>query len=236
MTEKYRKLYPAIPTNKWCTITNGYDLDEFAGLGRVEKSDRFTISYVGGAGGYDFSRTPLLVLRAVGELIAENRLDRHKVTFRFVGLDRDTRGNLISGMISENALSGIAEIVGFVPRPDALREIIRASVVVLLGGTQRLSVAAKVYEYLASGTPILAIVEDGDTADIIRRANAGYVVAPNDLTGAKDAIRSLYEKYLQDMQAGARAEPGDPAITDEYNWVKLGKRYAELLGECCEGK
>jgi len=236
MTEKYRTLYPALPANKWITITNGYDLDEFAGLGHVDKSDRFTISYVGGAGGYDFSRTPLLVLRAIGELIAENRLDRHKVMIRFLGPDRDTAGHSIGGMISENGLSGIAECIGLVPRPDALKEILRASAVVLLGGTQRLSVAAKLYEYLASVTPILAIVEEGDAADIIRRTNAGYVIAPNDLPGAKNAIRSLYEKYLHDRQAGAMAKPGDPAITDEYNWERLGERYAALLEECCEAK
>ncbi len=233
MTARYRQLYPGLPAKKWLTITNGYDLAEFAELGPVEKPDCFTISYVGG---FDFARTPLLLLRAVGELIAEGRLDRRRVTLRFVGPCQYAGDRSVAQMISEHGLNGIAELIGFVPRPEAMKEILRASVLVLLGGTQRLSIAAKVYEYLASGVPILAIVEEGDTAEIIRRVGAGRVVAPNDILGAKDMIASWYERYLQEGQVGTAHQPQDPRITEDYSWDTLGARYSAVLEECRENK
>jgi len=232
-TDRYRQLYPRLPANKWLTITNGYDMAEFAGLGPVEKPDRFTISYIGG---FDFSRTPLLVLRAVGELVSAGMLDRLRVTLRFVGPCRYVGDRPVSQMIAESGLNGIAEIVGFVPRPEALKEILRANVLVLLGGTQRLSVAAKVYEYVAAGKPILAITEDGATAELIRRIGGGRVVAPNDLEGAKDAIVSWYKRYVQEGKAETLHWPQDPGIAEEYSWDRLGARYAAALEECSENK
>jgi glycosyltransferase involved in cell wall biosynthesis len=233
MTDRYRELYPNLPINKWLTITNGYDLDEFARLGPLDKPERFTISYVGS---FDFSRTPLIVLRAVGELIAEGKLDTHRVMIRFVGPCQYAGDKSVAKMIADNGLDGIAEIIGFVPRPEALKEIIRANVVVLLGGTQRRLVAAKVFEYMASRNPILAITEEGATAEIVRRVGAGRVVSPNDLEGAKEAIASWYERYLQDGQLGHSCWPQNPGIANEYSWEKLGARYAALLEECCEDK
>jgi glycosyltransferase involved in cell wall biosynthesis len=233
MTNRYRQLYPKLPAGKWRTITNGYDMAEFTALGHVDRPDRFTISYVGGL---DFSRTPSLVLRAIGELVAEGALARHSIALRFVGPCQYVGEQPVEEMIAENGLNGIAEIVGLVPRRDALREILCADALVLLGGTQRLSVAAKVYEYLAGGAPILAIVEEGDTAEIIRRTGAGLVIAPSDLKSAKDAIRSFYEKYHQDKNSGAERRSHDLGLTDQYDWETLGKRYADVLDECCEDK
>ena len=230
MTEKYRQLYPNLPDNKWVTITNGFDLDEFAMLDPVEKSNRFTISYVGS---FAFSRTPQPLLKAIGELIAEGRLDRHMVTLRFVGACQFVGGRPMTEMIAENKLDGIAEIIGVIPRTDALRESLRANVLVLLGGTQRLTVAAKIYEYIAARKPILAIVEEGATSDIIRQVGGGRVVAPDDLAGIKDAIAFWYDEYIQKGQTTEGYQSGSMASSDEFSWARLGVRYVSVLDECC---
>lgn len=39
----------------------------------------------------------------------------------------------------------------------------------------------RMFEYLRSGTPVLAIAPDGDTANRIRVVGVGCVVAPNDV-------------------------------------------------------
>jgi len=153
---------------------------------------------------------------------------------RFVGPCQHAGDRSVAEMIVENGLSGIAEIIGSVPRTEALKEILRADVLILLGGTQRLSVAAKVYEYMAGGRPILAITEDGETAEIIRRVGGGRVVSPNDLKGAKEAIASWYEVNLREGQVGTTRQRQDPDIANEYNWDTLGERYAAVLEECSE--
>ena len=229
MTEMYRKLYPNLPENKWVTITNGYDMDEFSKLKLVKESGRFTISYVGT---FDFSRTPALMLRAVRELIEEGIIDSQKINLRFVGPCQTVEGRPLAEMVAKNELCEITDVIGFVPRTDALREILQSDMLLLLGGTQRLSVAAKTYEYMASGKPILAIVEEGATADIIRQARVGIVVAPQDLKSAKQAIAAWYVQYIQNkMNSEPNKSEQYSASTGEYSWGKLGARYAALLEE-----
>ncbi len=235
ITDRYRELYPDVGDDKWATITNGYDLDEFAALGSVEQPDVFTLSYVGC---FDYSRTPLVLLRAVAELIAEGRIERQNIAVRFVGPSQHAGGRSVAELIAESGLNGVVEIVGFVPRPEALRETLRSSMLVLLGGagTDRHSIPAKVYEYIAAGKPILAIIEEGVTADLIRRVGLGRVVAPDDGDGAKDAITSWYREFLQKEEVSTRQLPNYPSARDEYSWDRLGARYSSLLDDCCKDR
>ena len=225
-TDRYRALYPDLPGSKWFTITNGYDLDDFSALMPVEKHERFTISYVGS---FDFSRTPRLLLQAVGDLISEGKLDRKNVMLRFVGPCQSAEGRSVAEMINENGLDGIADLVGFLPRTEAMKEILRADVLLLLGGTQRLSIAAKVYEYIASGNPILAISEEGDTADLIRRIDGGRVVAPDNINAAKDAITAWYDDFLRRPRTAVMDQARNTGAREDYSWDRLGARYIELL-------
>jgi len=226
VTKTYAEKYPETPAAKWVTISNGFDLDEFRGLGAVKQAERFTISYVGG---FDFQRSPLLLLRAIAELIAEGVIDPQKIAVRFVGPCEFANGQPMAAMIQELGLTGIAEVVPLVPRPQALRELLSAHALLLLAGTQRLSVAAKVYEYLAAGRPILAISAEGAAADIIRRAGSGRVVAPDDLQGAKSAVAYWYTNHFAQGSLGTNQKPEISDAALEYSWERLGARYAELI-------
>lgn len=225
-TDRYRSLYPDLGQDKWSTITNGFDLTDFSSLGIVEKANRFTISYVGT---FDFSRSPQLLLEAVSSLIAEGKLQTGSVNIRFVGPCDYAGGQSVADLISRYRLDDVAEIIGFLPRSEAMKEILRAHALLLLGGSQRLSIAAKVYEYVASGNPILAICEDGDTADLIRGINGGRVVAPNDIEATKQAILHLYQQSQLSAESIKKSEPSATDKRNEYNWTSLGMRYASLL-------
>ena len=226
VTTTYKDKYPDSPPDKWVTIPNGFDLDEFDGLGIVSRAERFTISYVGG---FDHQRSPDLLLKAIAELISNGTLDPERIAVRFVGTCEYTNGRHTAALIREFGLSDIANVVSLLPRPQALRELLSAHVLLLLAGDHRLSVAAKVYEYLASGQPILAISNEGSAADIIRRTGAGRVVAPNDLEGAKSAIAHWYGNYLKSGSAIETGKPELSSATREYSWDQLGARYAELI-------
>ena len=55
----------------------------------------------------------------------------------------------------------------------------------------------KLFEYLASGRPILCIgPEDGDAAKIINETNAGTTVSFEHKNQIKDSISSYYQQYL----------------------------------------
>jgi glycosyltransferase involved in cell wall biosynthesis len=226
-TDRYRTIYSELRPDGWSTITNGFDLTEFAALGEIERPTKFTVSYVGS---FDFCRTPLPILRALRSLIATGQIDPGAVELRFVGPCEYAGEDSVIEMITQNGLCGVATVVGRVPRPDALRELLRADVLILLSGVQNLSVAAKFYEYLASRRPILALSNGGVVADMIRETGSGIVVASTDIQAIEEAINHFYQRHLKG-EDDDRVRELD-AVESEYCWDKLGARYARLLDEC----
>ena len=52
------------------------------------------------------------------------------------------------------------------------------------------------FEYLAAGRPILAVVPpDGAAAELIRETGAGVVVAPDDIDGMERELRALRDRW-----------------------------------------
>ena len=85
------------------------------------------------------------------------------------------------------------------------------------GGRGKGVLSGKVFEYLAAERPILALVPpDGAAADLIRNANAGVVVAPDDVDGIAAALRAFHGQW----QAGKLAAP---ALSDEWR-TKVSRR------------
>ena len=91
-------------------------------------------------------------------------------------------------------------MIPYAPRRKSL-ELQRDSEVLLLlipdaGGRGKGVLSGKVFEYLAAERPILALVPpDGAAADLIRNANAGVVVAPDDVDGIAAALRELHTRW-----------------------------------------
>jgi len=74
-----------------------------------------------------------------------------------------------------------------------------------------------VFEYLAAGRPILAVVPpDGAAAQLIRETRAGVVVGPDDVDGIRVALEVLHARFL---------ESGLPAVElSEKLRDRLGRR------------
>lgn len=97
------------------------------------------------------------------------------------------------------------------------------SLVTLAPGRGRTSVPSKVVGYLAAGRPVIASVdEESDTAECVRSAGAGIVVAPGSaeaIAGAVEALRGDPERRAL-MGASARRaferDFGAPAVLDRY--------------------
>ena len=70
------------------------------------------------------------------------------------------------------------------------------------GVSERIAVAAKTYEYLATGLPILAEVSPGDNAEIVHKyASAGYVVTSNRRADLRHAVERAYEARMRTSAA-----------------------------------
>jgi glycosyltransferase involved in cell wall biosynthesis len=90
--------------------------------------------------------------------------------------------------IAGAGLNAFFEERGRVPYAESLRAMKRARALLVLlpaRASWRTCVPSKVYPYLASGRPVLAIGPEGDTARVLRETGAGVALVP---TGDADAL------------------------------------------------
>jgi glycosyltransferase involved in cell wall biosynthesis len=81
----------------------------------------------------------------------------------------------------------------------------------------------KLYEYLASGRPILCVARpDGGAAALVRAADAGPVAAPGDPEAIEQAILSLYERW------SGNGLPDQPRARE---WVLANYSRRKLTGD-----
>lgn len=167
------------------TIANGCDFDDFAGL-EYERSPRFRITHTGSFFG---QRDPRPFLQA----LADSGLD---VVARFVGDFRSSDHEWAEAL----ELGDRLQLVPYAPRSESLRLQRDSEALLLLvpeaGGRGKGVLSGKVFEYLAAGRPILAVVPpDGAAAAVIRETGAGLVVAPDDVAGIRAALEELHGQY-----------------------------------------
>jgi glycosyltransferase involved in cell wall biosynthesis len=229
MTDWYRKRYPLVADTVWQTITNGFDVDDFKQIKMDTVRKRFIISYIGSI---EYERSPAALLQAVSELCREGVIDKNQISIKFIGKCGAVQGRATSEVIREWGLEEVVELVGLVPRSQALKEMKNSHVLLLLANAQQLQVPGKAYEYIGAGSFILAVTEEqGATADFVRRVGGGAIVQPNDHISIKHVLQSRYKQFTENLpiQTIAFNSPRPTVILNEYEWRQLGARYAELL-------
>jgi glycosyltransferase involved in cell wall biosynthesis len=191
IADEVRRFEPAGPVR---VIPNGCDFDEFAGLA-YKPGERFRITHTGSFFGYRDARPFLTALAEV----------ENDVVARFVGGLRSSDREWAERL----GLGDRLEEISRVPRPRAL-ELQRDSDALLLllpdaGGRGRGVPSGKIYEYLAAERPILAAVPpDGVAAELVRRADAGVVVAPDDVGALRAALSGLRARWHDRSLDGGR--------------------------------
>ncbi|MCF6280227.1 MAG: glycosyltransferase family 4 protein [Flavobacteriaceae bacterium] len=197
---------------KVAVITNGYDnvviernqneVIERSQNAVVEKTSKtrslsvaeakFTISHIGLL---PAQSNPKILWKVLQELIEKD-----------MQFAKDLQVNLI-GNISEKVIESIADFglkkyikqTKYVPHSKAIELQKQAQVLLLLipkvDGAAGI-VTGKIFEYITSNRPILAIAPtNGDAAEIITTTKTGVVVDFDDEIKLKDAVLSFYKKY-----------------------------------------
>jgi glycosyltransferase involved in cell wall biosynthesis len=92
-------------------------------------------------------------------------------------------------------------------------------------GIRATIVPGKTYEYLASGSPILAAVPDGDARDILDEAGHALFVRPDDVDGMAKSIRDQIEGW----RAGSPPPRPDANVVERYEYGRLADSLAEVF-------
>lgn len=206
-------------------IPNGYDKDDFEGLDLTPpKNDKFTLVYTGALYG---RRKPDIFFAALSELIAENKIDKNKIAVQLIGnYHRDKLQAQIDGF----GLKDSVEIVGYVPHDVCIKKQLSADSLLLIEGGGRGADAfytGKVFEYMNTNRPVLALLPNGVARDLVEKSKIGAVSETSDKNGAKQNLLAYYKAW----EAGDLAFKGDRSIIEQYERKILTQKLAKILDE-----
>jgi glycosyltransferase involved in cell wall biosynthesis len=198
-------------------IPNGADYDDFEGL-EYRLGERFRITHTGSFFG---KRNPRPFLTALADS------DRDSIVARFVGeltkRDREWAESL--------GLGHRLELLPFGSRRRSLAYQRDSEALLLLlpqaGERGAPVLPGKLFEYLAAERPILAAVPpDGAAASLIREANAGVVVPPDDAAAIHEALLGLEARW---RAGGLNGTPLDPELRERISRRARVEQLSELL-------
>jgi glycosyltransferase involved in cell wall biosynthesis len=212
----YCRMYPHLRA-KFLTIPNGYDALALAPA-RPAHDKRFRIVHVGQFYGV---RQPDALLDALADLQLPD-LEFLQVGASFAAAER-FRDRLA------------IRITGVVPRGEALAHLQSASLLYLkqhdTAGAAHIAVAAKTYEYLATGLPILADCPPGENAALVDRyASWPYVVTSGEKQDLADAVLRAYR------DRGARAPRLHPEFVSRFSRDTLTAQLAAVVRDLCAAR
>jgi glycosyltransferase involved in cell wall biosynthesis len=82
----------------------------------------------------------------------------------------------------------------------------------------------KIYEYMGTRRPILALADEGIVRTLLDSYGAGLYVRPDDIDGISDAIESLYEAWLSGI-----LPVGDEDMAEAHNVRNLSRQLEIIL-------
>jgi glycosyltransferase involved in cell wall biosynthesis len=197
-------------------VTNGYDEADLQPQPKESRDKRFTLTHIGLLNQH---RNHEAFWAACAELKKEVPGFGEDVLVKLVG-KADVSA---TQSIARHGMEGNVEMIDYLPQAEAVKMQGRSQVLLLsINNTPNAKgvITGKIFEYLASGRPILCIgPEDGDAAHIIREANAGLVAGFEDKAQLKAHIAHYYALYKRDeleVQSQGVAAFSRKALTGKF--------------------
>ena len=230
MRKGYIDRYPWINSNKFVTITNGFDRDDFRRFEtKSEESDKLKITYTGtfndNVPPLDIDRSPYYFLHALSRLLKEEDISE-SIKVRFVGIFGENNKNLIKKL----KLGSVVELTGPVSHDKSIEYQMESDLLLsIIFPCQQIvpEFSGKIFEYIGARKPIIALVPDGDAKGLIVKEGLGVTVHPKDVDGIKNAIYKLYNDWKQNKLT---LEVGGPA-SEKYEMNTLTKKLVDIIKE-----
>ena len=212
-------------------ITNGFDETFVETHGRASLQEHqqehetlpFTMSHIGIVGA---NRNPETFWSAVADLVEtfpETSL-KPSIKIRLIG----QVDNSVIKSIKRNNIEKYIEIIPYIPHNQVIAEQKKSDVLLLfVNNTPNAKgiLTGKIFEYMASGRPILCIgPEDGDSARILNETQTGITIDFNDKERMKYVILDLMKKHQENQLVTKNS-----TAIEQYSRRNLTKKYAELL-------
>lgn len=198
-------------------ITNGYDEHH---LPQTHKDDKFSISHIGSLLS---ERSPKNLWMVFNELIHENKEFEAHFQLKLIGVVSE----VVLNEINTSGLENYVNVVGYINHNEALMQQKQSQLLLLVEidseGTKTI-IPGKLFEYMVSETPILAIgPRDSDVERIIKATNTGHYFYYDAHEQLKSQILTYFEAYKSNSLST------QPIGLKPYSRRELTKTLSELI-------
>ncbi len=203
-------------------ITNGFDNEDIENISPYSFGNgKFNFLYTGSM--YGGKRSLGMLTSLMRELIDEGKLSDSDICFNYCGNEFD----VFSSQLALHSLSHLAKNHGSVPRDTSLSMQMGADALILMTWNSKDSlgvIPGKLYEYISSGTPTLALVcgdtPNSDVAGIIESGGYGYAI--EEARFEKEYAKAEIIKII-------KGDSIPSASAREYSYSEVAKKYLNLL-------
>ena len=198
-------------------ITNGYDVET---VERQKVDAKFSISHIGSLLS---ERNPEILWQTLAELVVDIPSFKDDFELKLIG----TVSESVLQSIEENSLNSFLHNLGYVSHAEAIAAQRKSQVLLLLeidSPATKAIIPGKLFEYMVSGRPILALGPEGaDFADILKETNTGIFITYQERQKLKSTLIELYSQFLNgDLKVNA-------AGLQQYSRKNLTGKLADVI-------
>ena len=183
-----RERFPVLAGKRQVVVYNGWEPGDFADVPAPSPRNGtapITLAYLGNLGAM---ASPDIFLDTLAAALAEKPDLRARFRLRLVGHKRPEAMAKLKAFPYPEVL----ELVDSIPKTEACRMMREIDGLLLLNPVEvHRYIQGKLYEYIASGTPILVFGAGGEMGSIVDSLGAGITVAEGDTRGLAEVLSNL---------------------------------------------
>lgn len=197
ITPFYVRHFERIGGRKVSLLTNGFDEEDFKDF-RVERPERFVIRHVGIV---NEKCNPIPFMEVVAALCKEHPDFESLVSIDFVGQVND---HFYSYVKQHPVLNSVTTFTSTLPHKDVIKLYGKSALLLLvLTGYKDAEgyMPGKLFEYMATGLPILGVgPEGGDAANLMEKLNWGQMINSENESELKNALLKHFHNWFNKEQ------------------------------------
>ena len=224
--DRFVEKYPWCPKDRVQVMTNGFDPADFSHVDGQERILEPELLHLSLSGNVETLFDLLPFLTAVREVLAADPDARSLLRINFLGTKRQAH---YDAAIEEFGIGDVIRFHAYMPHERVVQMVAESDALMLCqipakesGG---MKLPGKMFEYLYTRKPILALTIPGETTAVLDAARVGRVVNPNDTAG----IRAELEQFLYEYRNGGLQSRADEKVISSFDRKRQALRVAELL-------
>lgn len=217
--------YPDLDAGKFHHVPNGFDSADYPFV-EQNRNEEFTITYTGSMYG---RRNPAAFFEAIEHLINNKSIDPEKLKLKFIG----RFGDEVQSMFQNASFSNCIEIINYMPHKESIKQLMTSYALLLVVDESKESneiVPGKVYEYIGTKRPVIAIAPKGSAIEkLMKETKAGLTAHQSEPERIAANVFILYN----DWKESNRTVVPDIEVINSYERKEAARTLSNILNKIC---